>query len=180
MAEVAARLTEPLRSPPPPTPPAAEWTIAQAAPGTPLPAAPAEPAPSDAAASVPTAPPAVTTTAQEPAAEPTPAPVIASQPNAADASVSGRINMLQYVFVAFAGICFLTSILFYLVRVRRRRMEVRIVDLNTRTSLRMPTSESRIASPSLAPADVTDRHDDVGVDEERLRRFSQAWKRQAA
>ena len=179
MAEAAARLTEPLRSPPPPTPPAADWTIAQAAPSTPLPAAPAEPAQSDAAASVATAPPVVTTAAQEPAAEATPAPVIATQPSAPAMAAPERINLTQFVFVAIVGLCLLAGLFPYLAAVRRRR-EIRIVDLNTKAPLRMPTRESRIASPSLAPADVADRHDEVDIDEERLRRFSQAWKRQAA
>ena len=148
MAEAAARLTEPLRSPPPPTPPAADWTIAQATPSTPLPAAPAEPAPSDAAASVPTAPPAVTTTAQEPAAEPTPAPVIASQPSAAAVAAPERINLTQFVFVAFVGLCLLAGLFPYLAAVRRRR-EIRIVDLNTKASVADANEgiEDRLAKP---------------------------------
>ena len=132
----------------------------------------------DQPATVPSAPESATTTVQDLAVA-NQAPVPLAAPAASAAPTPERINMLQFVFVAFVGICFLVALLFYLVA-RRRRSEIRIVDLNTKASLRMPTGESRIASPSLAPADVTDRRDDVDLDQERLRQFSQAWKRQAA
>lgn len=241
MTAAAARLTEPLRSPPPPVPPAADWTIAQATPRAPL-AAPSESAPRndepastltpDASASIAQVPvmnaaqPPAMNTAQEPAAaDQPPAPLAASDPSAtaaptattAEAPATGRTNMLQFVFVAFAGLCFLGGIFFYFVS-RRRSMEVSIIDLNTTASVRRPLVESTadapshqapsldassfdapnldaprldapsldapsldapsLDAPSLAP-DAGGRRNDSEVDE-RLRRFSQAWKRQAA
>jgi hypothetical protein len=150
--------------------------VAEATPSAPVAIPPADSVQrNDQPASVPSAPESATTTVQNPGvADQTPA--VAAP---AASAVRERINMLQFVFVAFAGICFLVALLFYLLG-RRRRTEIRIVDLNTKASLRMPTRESRIASPSLAPADMTDRRDDADVDQERLRQFSQAWKRQAA
>jgi hypothetical protein len=84
---------------------------------------------------------------------------------------------MQFVFVAFVGICFLAGLFFYLAALRRARMEIRIVDLNTRAPLRTPAMATMTDSPSVAP---DARHDEGEIDDERLRRFSQAWKRQAA
>jgi hypothetical protein len=58
-------------------------------------------------------------------------------------------------------------------------MEIRIVDLNARAPLRTPAIAAMTDSPSVAP-DATARRHDGEIDDERLRRFSQAWKRQAA
>ena len=153
--------------------------VSEATPSAPVAIPPADSVQrNDQPASVPSAPDSAATTVQDPGvADQTPAPVAA--PAASAAPTPERFNLLQFVFVAFAGICFLVALLFYLVA-KRRRTEVRIVDLNTKASLRMPTGESRIASPRLSPEDVIDRRDDVDVDQERLRQFSQAWKRQAA
>ena len=45
---------------------------------------------------------------------------------------------MQFVFVAFVGLCLLAGLFLYLAAIRRRR-EIRIVDLNTPAPLRMPT-----------------------------------------
>jgi hypothetical protein len=182
MAEVAARLTEPLLSPPPAAAvPAASTIVPQAAPSAPLQIPPADSVQrGDEPASAPLAQQAATN-AQEPVADQTPAPVAAPAASAAVtpalAPAPERINALQFVFVAFVGICFLAGLFFYLAAVRRRRMEIRIVDLNTRAPLRTPAMATMTDSPSVAP---DARRHDGEIDDERLRRFSQAWKRQAA
>ena len=110
-----------------------------------------------------------------PAAQP-PAPLAIAKVIASDAPATARGSMLQYVFVAFAGICFFASIALYLTAARRRTTDVvRIVDLNTTPPSRTPASA---AAPSISPMG-DDRHGDH-IDEERLRRFSQAWRREAA
>ncbi|HKS62906.1 MAG TPA: hypothetical protein VJT13_14485, partial [Xanthobacteraceae bacterium] len=183
MAEVAARLTEPLSSPPPATVAVPTSTIvSQAAPSAPL-LPPAEAAPrSDQPASAALTQEPVTPVAQEPAVDQTPAPVAAPAVSAAvapasSAPVAERVNAMQFVFVAFVGICLLAGFFFYLAALRRRRTEVRIVDLNTRAPLRTPPMATMTASPSVTP---DARRDEGEIDDERLRRFSQAWKRQAA
>jgi hypothetical protein len=178
MAEVAARLTEPLLSPPPAAAAPVSTIVSQAAPSAPLvPQADAVQR-SDEAASAPIAQQAATN-AQEPVADQTPAPVAAPAASAAvtPAPAPERINAMQFVFVAFVGICFLAGLFFYHAALRRRRMEIRIVDLNTRAPLRTPALATMTDSPSVAP---DARHDEGEIDDERLRRFSQAWKRQAA
>lgn len=204
MAEAAARLTEPLRSPPPAVPPAADWAIAQATPSAPLTAAPAESAPpvvtNDAEISAPAAQQSVVTAAPEPIVEQAAPPVAAAPvaapstaPAPAAATAPERINLMQFVFVAFVGICLLAGFFIYLAAIRRRR-DIRIVDLNTPPSLRMPLVESTADTPNLdAPNLDTPSHNapslapDAGgrrqyaeIDEERLRRFSRAWKERAA
>jgi hypothetical protein len=183
MAEVAARLTEPLLSPPPAAAvPAASTIVSQAAPSAPLQIPPADSAQrSDEPASAPIAQEPAARVAQEPAADQAPAAVAAPVASAAAAAAPApaRINAMQFVFVAFVGICFLAGLFFYLAAVRRRRMEIRIVDLNTRAPLRTPAMTAMTDSPSVAP-DATARRHDGEIDDERLRRFSQAWKRQAA
>jgi len=181
MAEAAARLTEPLSSPPPAAAaPAASTIVSQAAPSAPLQGPPAD--------SVQRGDePASAASAQEPAANAAPEPMADQPPAAAPAASAAatstaapqRINAMQFVFVAFVGICLLAGLFFYLAAVRRRRTEVRIVDLNTTASLRMPAMAALTDSPSVAP-DATGRRDADEIDDERLRRFSQAWKRQAA
>ena len=186
MAEVAARLTEPLSSPPPmaaAAPVAAASTIvSQAAPSAPLQIPSADSVKrSDEPATAPLAQEPAARVAQEPAADQAPAPEAAPAASAAvtpaAALAQERINAMQFVFVAFVGICLLAGLFFYLAAVRRRRMEVRIVDLNTRAPLRTPAMATMTDSPSVAP---DARRDDGEIDDERLRRFSQAWKRQAA
>jgi len=108
-----------------------------------------------------------------------PAAAPAASAAATSTAAPQRINAMQFVFVAFVGICLLAGLFFYLAAVRRRRTEVRIVDLNTTASLRMPAMAALTDSPSVAP-DATGRRDADEIDDERLRRFSQAWKRQAA
>ena len=183
MAEVAARLTEPLSSPPPATVAVPTSTIvSQAAPSAPL-LPPAEAAPrSDQPASAALVQEPAARVAQEPAVDQTPAPVAAPAVSAAvapasSAPVAERVNAMQFVFVAFVGMCLLAGFFFYLAALRRRRMEVRIVDLNTRAPLRTPAMATMTDAPSVAP---DTRRDDGEIDDERLRRFSQAWKRQAA
>ena len=177
MAEAAARLTEPLSSPPPAAAaPAASTIVAQAAPSAPLQGPPGD---SVQRGDEPTS----AASAQEPAATAAPEPMADQTPTAAPAASAAatatRINAMQFVFVAFVGICFLAGLFFYLAAVRRRRTEVRIVDLNTTASLRMPAMAALTDSPSVAP-DATGRRDADEIDDERLRRFSQAWKQQAA
>ncbi len=179
MAEAAARLTEPLSSPPPAAPaPAASTIVSQAAPSAPLQGPPGD---SVQRGDEPTS----AASAQEPAATAAPEPMADQTPTAAPAASAAatatatRINAMQFVFVAFVGICFLAGLFFYLAAVRRRRTEVRIVDLNTTASLRMPAMAALTDSPSV-PSDATGRRDADEIDDERLRRFSQAWKRQAA
>jgi len=178
MAEVAARLTQPLLSPPPAAAAPVSTIVSQAAPSAPLvPQADAVQR-SDEPASAPLAQQAATN-AQEPVADQTPAPVAAPAASAAVTPAPGpeRINAMQFVFVAFVGICLLAGLFFYLAALRRRRMEIRIVDLNTRAPLRTPAMATMTDSPSVAP---DARRDEGEIDDERLRRFSQAWKRQAA
>jgi hypothetical protein len=179
MAEAAARLTEPLSSPPPAAAaPAASTIVSQAAPSAPLQGPPGD---SVQRGDEPTS----AASAQEPAATAAPEPMADQTPTAAPAASAAatatatRINAMQFVFVAFVGICFLAGLFFYLAAVRRRRTEVRIVDLNTTASLRMPAMAALTDSPSVA-SDATGRRDADEIDDERLRRFSQAWKRQAA
>jgi len=181
MAEAAARLTEPLSSPPPAAAaPAASTIVSQAAPSAPLQGPPGD---SVQRGDEPTS----AASAQEPAANAAPEPMADQPPAAAPAASAAatstaapqRINAMQFVFVAFVGICLLAGLFFYLAAVRRRRTEVRIVDLNTTASLRMPAMAALTDSPSVAP-DATGRRDADEIDDERLRRFSQAWKRQAA
>jgi hypothetical protein len=112
-------------------------------------------------------------------ADQTPAAAPTASVAATSTTAPQRINAMQFVFVAFVGICFLAGLFFYLAAVRRRRTEVRIVDLNTTASLRMPAMAALTDSPSVA-SDATGRRDADEIDDERLRRFSQAWKRQAA
>lgn len=179
MAEAAARLTEPLRSPPPPPPPAADWTIAQATPRAPLIAAPAEPAPSSETAVAPVAQQAVVPAAPEPVVDQpapavaAPAPVAAVAPPAA---APERINLMQFVFVAFVGLCLIAGLLMYLAAIRRRR-EIRIVDLNTPPALRMPAALTD--SPSVAP-DASEPREDAEIDAEPRRRFARSWTERAA
>ena len=189
MAEAAARLTEPLLSLPPPAPPAANTARLSEASSAPLQVPPAAFAQrNDEPVSAPNAQEPAATAAPEPvdqkpaqAATPAPSPAVAPAP-------AERINLLQYVFVMFVGLCLVAGIAFYLAAVRRRRMEIRIVDLNTPAPLRMPMVESTADAPSLdapsldAPslAPSADGRRDAAIDDERLRRFSQAWKRQAA
>ena len=91
----------------------------------------------------------------------------------------GHFLFLVYItFIFQKDFCLLAGLFFYLAAVRRRWMEIRIVDLNTRAALRMPPMAAMTDSPSVAP-DAT-RRDEADVDDERLRRFAQAWKRQAA
>jgi len=181
MAEAAARLTEPLSSPPPAAAaPAASTIVAQAVPSAPLQVPPADSVrrgdePTGAASALEPA----TNAAPEPMADQTPAAAPTASVAATSTTAPQRINAMQFVFVAFVGICLLAGLFFYLAAVRRRRTEVRIVDLNTTASLRMPAMAALTDSPSVAP-DATGRRDADEIDDERLRRFSQAWKRQAA
>ena len=181
MAEVAARLTQPLLSPPPAAAvPAASTIVPQAAPSAPLQIPPADSAQrSGEPASAPIAQEPAARVAQEPAADPAAVAAPAASAAATPAPAPERINAMQFVFVAFVGICFLAGLFFYLAAVRRRRMEIRIVDLNTRAPLRTPAMVAMTDSPSVAP-DATGHRHDGEIDDERLRRFSQAWKRQAA
>ena len=180
MAEVAARLTEPLLSPPPAAAAPVSTIVSQAAPSAPLQGPPGD---SVQRGDEPTS----AASAQEPAANAAPEPMADQPPAAAPAASAAatstaapqRINAMQFVFVAFVGICLLAGLFFYLAAVRRRRTEVRIVDLNTTASLRMPAMAALTDSPSVA-SDATGRRDADEIDDERLRRFSQAWKRQAA
>ena len=180
MAEAAARLTEPLRSPPPPARPAVNTAIvAQADTNAPI-LVPTESIrrseePATAAVAQDPAPSAAT-----PSVVPEPgvvdqAPAVAPAPVAAAVPASDRTNLMQFVFVAFVGLCLLAGLFIYLAAIRRRR-EIRIVDLNTPAPLRMPAALTD--SPSVAPD--TSRRNDGEVDDEPLRRFSQAWKRQPA
>jgi hypothetical protein len=107
------------------------------------------------------------------AAAPAAAPVAAAVPE----PTPERINLMQFVFVAFVGLCLLAGLFVYLAAIRRRR-DIRIVDLNTPPSLRMPAMAALTDSPSVAPG--TGRRDAADVEDERLRRFSQARKRQPA
>lgn len=187
MAEAAARLIEPLRSPPPAARPAADTAVvAQADMNAPIRVPTESIRRSDEPAAAPvaqdSAPSVVAQSGvQEPVAEPAPAPAATPLPSAAAipepaaAPAPDRINLMQFVFVAFVGLCLLGGLLVYLAAIRRRR-DVRIVDLNTPASLRMPAALTD--SPSVAPA--VNRRDDREIEDERLRRFSQAWKRQPA
>ena len=184
MAEVAARLTEPLSSPPPAVAVPTSTIVSQAAPSALLQAPPAEAAQrSDEPVAAALVQEPATRVAQEPAVDQAPAPVaapvasVAIAPASAPAPVAERVNAMQFVFVAFVGICLLAGVFFYLAALRRRRTEIRIVDLNTRAPLRAPAMATMTDSPSVAP---DARRDDGEIDDERLRRFSQAWKRQAA
>jgi hypothetical protein len=183
MAEAAARLTEPLRSPPPAARPAVDTAIvAQADTNAPILVPTESIRRSDGPAAAPiaqAAAPSVATPgiAQEPSIADQTAPVAAPAPVAAavadPAPTSGRINLMQFVFVAFVGLCLLAGLFLYLAATRRRR-DIRIVDLNTPAQLRMPAALTD--SPSVAPDASRRDHLDV----ERLRRFSHAWKRQPA
>ena len=113
---------------------------------------------------------------QEPAPEQAAVPAAAPAAALAVAPAPERINLMQFVFVAFVGLCLLAGLFFYVVA-RRRRSEIRIVDLNT-MSLRAPPMAALTDSPSVAPD--ASRRDEAEVDDEPLRRFSQAWKRQVA
>lgn len=191
MAEAAARLTEPLRSAPPPRPAPAAAFVAQAMPTLPN-AATMSPAPDQpvaepagvAQAPAATAPPAANVAEPvadaRPSADATPAaaPVAAAPAAIAPALAPERSNPMQFVFVAFVGLCLLAGLFFYLAMVRRRRMEVRIVDLNTPAPLRRGDIAAMSDAPSVAP-DERER-DSAQIDEERLRRFSRAWKERAA
>ena len=180
MAEAAARLTEPLSSPPGAAAPAASTIVSQAAPSAPLQGPPGDSVQrGDEPTSAASAQEPVPNAAPEPMADQTPAAAPAASAAATSTAAPQRINAMQFVFVAFVGICFLAGLFFYLAAVRRRRTEVRIVDLNTTASLRMPAMAALTDSPSVAP-DATGRRDADEIDDERLRRFSQAWKRQAA
>jgi hypothetical protein len=180
MAEAAARLTEPLSSPPGAAAPAASTIVSQAAPSAPLQGPPADSVQrGDEPASAASAQEPAANAAPEPMADQPPAAAPAASAEATSTAAPQRINAMQFVFVAFVGICLLAGLFFYLAAVRRRRTEVRIVDLNTTASLRMPAMAALTDSPSVAP-DATGRRDADEIDDERLRRFSQAWKRQAA
>jgi hypothetical protein len=168
MAEAAARLTEPLRSPPPPWPAAASAIVAQADANAPI-RVQTESIRSQEPAAVATAPEPVTV--QEPSVAEQTLP--AAAPITVSAPAPERINLMQFVFVALVGLCLLAGLFVYLAAIRRRR-DIRIVDLNTPASLRMPAALTD--SPSVAPDSY--RRDDG--DDERPRRFSQAWKRQTA
>jgi hypothetical protein len=86
---------------------------------------------------------------------------------------------LQFVTGGLAAMGFLTSAFLYFAGARRRRSEVRIVDLNVKAPLRTPLTIGSTKPP--APMEMIHRHDDVDADiEDRLRQFSQAWKRRAA
>ena len=180
MAEAAARLTEPLRSPPPPARPAVDSAIVAQA-DTPI-RVPTESIRRGEPAAAPVAQAPAPSVLQEPSvvqepsvADPTPAPIAAPVVSTAAAPPSERINLMQFVFVAFVGLCLLAGLFVYLAAIRRRR-DIRIVDLNTPASLRMPAALTD--SPSVAPD--ADRRDDGDADDERLRRFAQTWKRQPA
>jgi hypothetical protein len=151
-------------------------------------------APGDApAAQLPNRPVNATERAQEPstsAQEPARADVQDSVPierpmqpavpaNDATELPAAGISTIQFALIALAAICFFTCAVLYAAAARRRRTGVSIVDLNTKTPLRMPATVAGTTAPGLA-ADATGRLDDVEIDEERLRQFSQAWKRQAA
>jgi hypothetical protein len=180
MAEAAARLTEPLSSPPGAAAPAASTIVSQAAPSAPLQGPPADSVQrGDEPTSAASAQEPATNAVPEPMADQTPAAAPTASVAATSTTAPQRINAMQFVFVAFVGICFLAGLFFYLAAVRRRRREIRIVDLNTTAPLRMPAMAALTDSPSVAP-DATGRRDAGEIDDERLRRFSQAWKRQAA
>lgn len=179
MAEAAARLTEPLRSPPPPARPAVDAAIvAQADTNAPIRVPTETIRRSDEPAAAPIAREPAPSVVQEPGTVgQTPEPAAAPAPVAAavPAPASERINLMQFVFVALVGLCLLAGLFIYLAAIRRRR-EIRIVDLNTPAHLRMPAALTD--SPSVAPD--ANRRDEPGADDEPLRRFSQAWKRQPA
>jgi hypothetical protein len=91
------------------------------------------------------------------------------------ASAPASLSTTQIALIAFAAISFLVSSILYLAGARRRRARIEIVDLNARTPLRaLVVAQSRTMSRRM-PAD-----DDMGVDQERLRRFAQAWRQQPA
>jgi hypothetical protein len=89
------------------------------------------------------------------------------------ASAPPPLSTLQIALIAFAAISFLVSSVLYLAAARRRRARIEIIDLNARAPLRAPVVARRTTSRR-APAD------DMGVDEERLRRFAQAWRQRPA
>lgn len=110
--------------------------------------------------------------------EPPVAPVVST--GNVTASASG-IGALQFVLIALAAVCLLTSAALSVARARRRRPDpdqLDIVDLNTKAPLRAPT-DADTAAPSLLPAEAAARRHDADI-EERLRQFTEAWRRQAA
>jgi hypothetical protein len=89
------------------------------------------------------------------------------------ASPPPPLSTFQIALIVFAAISFLASGLLYVVGARRRRPRIEIIDLNARTPLRAPVvALSRTPSRRAAT-------DGLGVDDERLRRFAQAWKQPA-
>jgi hypothetical protein len=87
---------------------------------------------------------------------------------------------LQFVTGGLAAMGFLTSAFLYFAGARRRRhAEVQIVDLNIRAPLRTPATVDSTKPP--AAMEMIHRHDELDADiEDRLREFSQAWRRRAA
>jgi hypothetical protein len=87
---------------------------------------------------------------------------------------------LQFVTGGLAAMGFVTSAFLYLAGARRRRRtRVQIVDLNIRAPLRTPATVGGTKPP--VPMEMIHRHDELDADiEDRLREFSQAWRRRAA
>jgi hypothetical protein len=104
-----------------------------------------------------------------------PAQPLAPATDIVRASAPSPLSTVQIALIAFAAISFLASSILHVAGARRRRTRIEIVDLNARAPLRAPVVVHGRTTSRRASVD-----DDIGVDEERLRRFAETWKQQPA